>query len=40
MRLFHGPSGVVANRYESGDQVGAFDEKHRIKKSRASVPLK
>ncbi len=27
--------------YESGDQVGAFDEKkNRSKKSRASVPLK
>jgi hypothetical protein len=25
--------------YESGDQVGAFDEKNRSKKSRASVPL-
>jgi hypothetical protein len=26
--------------YESGDQVGAFDEKkNRTKKSRASVPL-
>ncbi len=25
--------------YESGDQVAAFDEKNRSKKSRASVPL-
>jgi hypothetical protein len=27
--------------YESGDQVGAFDEKkNRIQKSRANVPLR
>ncbi len=26
--------------YESGDWVGAFDEKNRSQKSRASVPLK
>jgi hypothetical protein len=26
--------------YESGDRVGAFDEKNRSQKSRASVPLR